>query len=149
MFLISFSSIEISSWYFRKTKAPKIPAGNWSRYFFKISYPRRLKKFLLTASLATLLGAMKEIRLSRSDLDEFINLKVKLGKFKNFPSLKSKSISFLLALFFFLSILVPPQAWIKQTISFCLFGVFFWVLFFRSWFWTGLKTRVSWLFFFF
>ena len=67
--------------------------------FCKAVYPRRRKKFLLTASLAMLLGAMKEIR-GAEEPPVSIYLKVKLGELTNFPSLKIFSTAFVSALFF-------------------------------------------------
>jgi hypothetical protein len=47
------------------------------------------------------------------ELLPIMNLNVRFGELKNLPCLKSKSISFLLALFFFLSIPCLAEAWIK------------------------------------
>ena len=79
-----------------------IPAGNWSRCFSKAEYPRRLNKFLLTASLAIFFGAIKDITLSPPQI---MNLKVKPEELTNLPFLKISSICFLLALFFLGNIL--------------------------------------------
>src|SRR3990167_3706301 len=77
MFLISFSIIKITSWYFLKIKTPMNPGGNLKRCFSKTEYPRRLNKFLLTASLATLFGAIKEIC---GVVESLFNLNLKVKK---------------------------------------------------------------------
>ncbi|OGI85471.1 hypothetical protein A3A92_01075 [Candidatus Nomurabacteria bacterium RIFCSPLOWO2_01_FULL_37_49] len=80
------------------------PGGNLKRCFSKTEYPRRLNKFLLTASLATLFGAIKEICGVVESLFN-LNLKVKKEELTDLPYLNIFSTSFLLVLFFFGSML--------------------------------------------
>jgi hypothetical protein len=79
--------------------------------------------FLLTASLATFLGTMKDI--CGDFFTEFfsvrINLKVRLGDVMSLLCLKSKSIPFLSTLFFLGSILKSAT----QRAFFCLFDASF------------------------
>ena len=114
MFLISFSITKISSWYFLKTKTPISPRGKLSMCFLSASYPRRLSKFLLTANLAKLLGAIKEIR-GKMTLVIKRNLKFRMGELTEFPFLKRRSMSFLFTLFFLESI--PRKVLDRQLLS--------------------------------
>ena len=77
-------------------------AGESLKQFFNATYPRRRNIFLLVANLATLFGAIKEIFISLVVF--FMYLKVRLGEFKNLPSLKILSTALVFALFFLGSI---------------------------------------------
>lgn len=77
MFLISCSSIKTLFWFVLKLKTPIVPAGNISIYFFNTVYPRRRRDVLVTASLATLFGAMNDILFSFPAV--LLNLNIKLG----------------------------------------------------------------------
>jgi hypothetical protein len=81
-----------------KTKTPLIPKGKWSKWIFNAEYPRRLRRFLSTAVLATALGAIKDIFICLSLFLKY--LKVKLGEDKEEPSLKILSTSLVTTLFF-------------------------------------------------
>ena len=75
------------------------PEGNWLIYFSKAEYPSRLREFLLAASLATLFGAMKEVRAGVGWLLE-TNLNVRRADDTDLPRLNSRSTSFLEILLF-------------------------------------------------
>src|SRR3989344_2085799 len=66
-------------------------------YFSNALYPRLRSIFLLTASLAILLGAIKDTAGSFEFLFK-TNLKVRLVQFKNFPCLKISSTVLVLVL---------------------------------------------------
>ena len=96
MLAISLSSIFRLSSYFLNIKAPAT-GGKRSRYLFRGAYPRRRSRFLFTALLETLFGAIKEI----FAVLLFINLKLRLGELTLRPFLKICSIVFLSARLFF------------------------------------------------
>jgi len=108
MLLTSLVINKISFVNFLKTKTPEIPAGKYLSWSLSALYPRRLRAFLSTASLATLFGTIKDTFFCEDSL-LITNLKLKVGELMNFPCLKIRSTSFLPARLFLGSIIARAR----------------------------------------